>query len=394
MAQIIGGPSIGQILARNISDPIQRSMQALTQMQLQNTQQSAKRMQGISGVLSAFGAQQPGQPMQADGRPVEEDTRIDSEEVPTNAQQITEQIEKDEARQTALGMVMAGVDPAMAVRAGQEAQKIAQKERLAKEKQQFSLEFAKTKEKEKRITSAIGEDRELAKESSKRIEASQATIKVMDEVDKMLDSGTVETGVIFAAKKWADIEKSTTTPQTQLVAKNLAGELVANLATLPAPSLRLKKAFETAEEMSLNLKNTEGGLRLLSRAKRSGAIIMGAVETEKNRLRQEFADAGRSSPLNLDLMAYNNSKAIIDKQEIEIENIVGESIGSKNKSELAENFKIGTRSIWPQNNLPYVVKIVKGKKTWRPFKPETEKKGNNINGKTVKSKGIKNDSNR
>lgn len=226
---------------------------------------------------------------------------------------------------------------AIALRAESDTRKRMQRDRIAEEKKGAML----SREKEKRITSALGESRKEAKVVNDRIEASRESINAYKSVRKLLKSGKPLTGLPMKALKYFGLEKSTTGWETQLVDKYLAGEPIRALSYIPPQAARLSKVFDTLKDMHGSLINTSSGLDAIARAKIVDAKARKAVDKEYIRLLEIYRKQGKEPPYTIRKTAAKNIAKKLDKYGAELEYIVSDSIEKNSDTAKLKDYKVG-----------------------------------------------------
>jgi len=293
--------------------------------------------------------------------PVDQGQQIQAAQVPGQAFKPGE---------TAMRALSSGLDLGNALRLEQEAAKLAQTERLAKERKAERMEQEQFRSKEKVRLADLQSIRKDVQDINKGIQSKDDSIRANEDVLRLLDTGRVDTGLTYLFKDIAGLSKAGASPETQTVAKILAAEPIRSLATIPGQSARLSKVFDTISDMTPQLVNTEAGLRSIARVRIADSRASKIFDEAKLRELQRIRNSGELIPFDIDERVRKKVQPKLNKQYNEVERIIAGRIGSDNPEELPDNFEVGQKAIWPRNGLSYIVKIDNGKKVWAPFKPK------------------------
>jgi len=209
---------------------------------------------------------------------------------------------------------------------------------------------------------------ETVTNSREKIKSADESMRANKDVLRYLDTGNVDTGVVYAVKKGANIDKFGTSPQTQAVAKLLAAEPIRSLSSIPGQAARLSKVFDTIKDMTPQLFNTEEGLRQIAQIRIADSKAMSEFEKAKIRALESYRKKSKQAPYDLDERVAKKIKPKLDKYYSTVENLIAKSIGTKDPANLPSNFKVGQKAIWNENGLKYIIVMDKGKKVWKPLK--------------------------
>ena len=126
--------------------------------------------------------------------------------------------------------------------------------------------------------------------------------------------------------------------------------------------------------MTPQLRNTEAGLRTIAKIRIADSKALKLFLDAKLNELERYRKRDKPSPFNLEQRVTKKIQPQLDKQYGEVERIVASRIGTDDPANAPKNFKVGFKSNWERNGLPYIIKIKKGKKIWVPYKLGKEPK--------------------